>query len=420
MTSPWEHAMDAVVFDISCLRPSSCRRVLFVIVLYGWIVPNAAAAASFARIVAFSGDVQIKQLEGAWIPAIDEQRIERGTKIRTGADGTAELHLADGSQLTLRPSTQMEFSPRFRRRTAVSVKLFVGRLWSSIRKTLGGNGFQIDTPNAVAGVRGTEFETGVGVDGGARVLVSESEVAVTSGEQTQSVTTNQQIDVDESYVGSPGAAEGAGWESWQADREARLSRDAEHIVETAAAQAQSRMESLEAQREKHQELRQKRDALLQKGAPGKEIHELNEKMSEISDRMADIADQMEAQIGYMEVLIEIADDPKYGIASPEAIRQRRAGSSVFRLRSIVLFQTPSTRRRWRARKLRLKSAKTPPPQSIPPTSPSINRWRSGVLRRQVLFNSRHRRLLNLYKVIESASNFGNARLSSCNIYAWFA
>lgn len=90
--------------------------------------------------------------------------------------GWAVIDLGDGSSLRLFPKTTLRF------RSKEKVLLSVGKLWARIVDLAAGEKFEVETSNAVAGVRGTDFivEADEGAAGAprARVTVVEGKVAV--------------------------------------------------------------------------------------------------------------------------------------------------------------------------------------------------------------------------------------------------
>ncbi|MBW1800261.1 MAG: FecR domain-containing protein, partial [Deltaproteobacteria bacterium] len=94
-----------------------------------------------------------------------DDRITRGTRIKTGDESAAEISFEDGVAFLLRPNTSLEIASA-QKKSALhrSYKLFLdfGRALSKIKKITGKDSrFQIHTPVAVAGARGTEFRVSV-------------------------------------------------------------------------------------------------------------------------------------------------------------------------------------------------------------------------------------------------------------------
>ncbi len=85
-------------------------------------------------------------------PAAVGTTIGKTSSISVGPKGHAVIALDSGSVIDVRPGTQVKLGSSPRKN--VSVKLLLGALWSFIPT---GSSYEIDAPNAVAGVRGTSF-----------------------------------------------------------------------------------------------------------------------------------------------------------------------------------------------------------------------------------------------------------------------
>lgn len=95
-------------------------------------------------------------------PAAPGTALGEGTQLASDADGHAVLRLIDGTVLRLRPDSQLQLTESRRvPRTPVTragARLQQGRVEVEAPRTRPGQpGFQIDTPQGVLGVRGTEF-----------------------------------------------------------------------------------------------------------------------------------------------------------------------------------------------------------------------------------------------------------------------
>jgi hypothetical protein len=118
------------------------------------------AAGSFASV---SGQVQIQRTGGATIGAAGGVGVNVGDRIVTGPNGHAVILLNDQSRLELGPASSITLD-QFTisgGTTATHVSLFSGVLRSLVNAGSGGQhaDYQVHTPNAVAAVRGTKFDT---------------------------------------------------------------------------------------------------------------------------------------------------------------------------------------------------------------------------------------------------------------------
>jgi hypothetical protein len=108
-----------------------------------------------------------------------------GDVVETRADSRLEIRFGDGSLLRLGPEARLllaeaHFAGRAQRR--VSARLFFGKLWAKVTSVLQGEQkFQVETENAVAGVRGTTFRVEANADKSVLVRVYDGQVAVGKG-----------------------------------------------------------------------------------------------------------------------------------------------------------------------------------------------------------------------------------------------
>jgi ferric-dicitrate binding protein FerR (iron transport regulator) len=108
-----------------------------------------------------AGQVQIQRTGGATIGAASGVGVNVGDRIITGANGHAVLILNDQSRLELGPGTNIALDQFTLGGGPTRVSLFSGVMRSLVNAGSGGAGanYQVHTPNAVAAVRGTKFDT---------------------------------------------------------------------------------------------------------------------------------------------------------------------------------------------------------------------------------------------------------------------
>jgi len=137
----------------------------------GWLLISALLVVSgtaLAQTVAgsfqsVSGQVQIQRAGGATIGAASGVGVNVGDRIVTGSSGHAVIVLNDQSRLELGPGSSIvldEFTLGAGA-TTTRVSLFSGVMRSLVNAASGGAAanYQVHTPNAVAAVRGTKFDT---------------------------------------------------------------------------------------------------------------------------------------------------------------------------------------------------------------------------------------------------------------------
>ncbi len=145
------------------------------------------------------GTVELKRAGSSdWRPIADIKTVKAGDTVRTGGGSSVELSWVDGTRMALAENTELVVR-KFTFNTAkqVSTSLFslrLGRIWIRLVDTLrAGSKFEVATPTATAGVRGTLFSVAVGLEGRTEISVYEGEVAVRTGERTITVPAGQKL-----------------------------------------------------------------------------------------------------------------------------------------------------------------------------------------------------------------------------------
>jgi hypothetical protein len=245
--------------------------------------------------------------------------VSPGTRIRTGKKGRAEVELDDGSRLRVKPRSSLMLSKLKRhKKKKTSVLLFFGQLWSKVTKTVSsGNKYEVNTPNAVCGVRGTEFTTIVADDGSVRVRVTGGSVGVQNDSTTTGVSAGQEAEADEDGVGEAYTAEErAKIAMWQKRKEKRLNKTSRSIVDKIKARIMSRKTKIEALRTRQRDIESKRKSAESRAKMGDraavdQIREYNAELAEIADAIADLGDAAETQFGIVDHFADLADDPRF-------------------------------------------------------------------------------------------------------------
>jgi len=126
----------------------------------------------------------------------------KGERVQTSDDSRAKLLLEDRSVVTLGPKSDMELTGlRSPETPKTSVKLLFGRLWANVQKLVGGEAkFDVVTPTAVAGVRGTSFGADASSDKSS-FWVANGSVNVSAGNHEQLLGALQQINATGSGLG---------------------------------------------------------------------------------------------------------------------------------------------------------------------------------------------------------------------------
>lgn len=176
---------------------------LFVLIVFSAILltNSMTIVQRVARIANVSGSVTLKRAnQHDFVPVTADRNAEAGSVLRTGPDGRATLRWANGTTLRVAPNTTLTIDKcRFDKRRGTLLSLFTlsaGRVWVRVVEKLSAESkFEIRTPTATAGVRGTTFAVQVAPDGSTKVLVYEGEVQVRAGTTSLGVKQGQKIAV---------------------------------------------------------------------------------------------------------------------------------------------------------------------------------------------------------------------------------
>jgi hypothetical protein len=104
------------------------------------------------------GMVRIKKADGRWVKAEEGMELEVGDMVKTLSNGKVEVVLKGTARIKIKPGSEF-YIPRDKANTKEKVgfiKMVKGFLWAKAKKDK--NSLKIATPNAICGVRGTEFE----------------------------------------------------------------------------------------------------------------------------------------------------------------------------------------------------------------------------------------------------------------------
>jgi hypothetical protein len=150
-----------------------------------WSAPPVGAQVQgrVATVSLLEGTAQVRR--GPRIPqdVREGSSVHQGDVVETGDDSRLELRLPDASALRIGPRARLGLTAaHFERgpaRRRLSVRLFFGKVWAKVTSVAGGDQrFQVETENAVAGVRGTTFRVDAHEDRSVLVRVYSGTVAV--------------------------------------------------------------------------------------------------------------------------------------------------------------------------------------------------------------------------------------------------
>lgn len=147
------------------VKAASLNTVVGLFVL-GLAMPVSAAEKMYGVFMVVKGGVQIQSQGKPESAAKVGAKVYQGDKVITAADSRAKIVMSDRNVLNLNPDTTIEIAtyendPATGKKN-VEIKLGAGKLRANVEQNYDGdkNKFQVKTPTAVAGVRGTQFQTG--------------------------------------------------------------------------------------------------------------------------------------------------------------------------------------------------------------------------------------------------------------------
>ncbi len=118
----------------------------------------SAYAEDYAEVFYFSGDVQVlldSAGETEWSRVRKNVLLEAGDSIKVGADSMAELNLDGDEAKLIRLSGNTQATIIFD--SNEKIELLEGEVFASIKNISSGSTFEIRTPTAICGVRGTDW-----------------------------------------------------------------------------------------------------------------------------------------------------------------------------------------------------------------------------------------------------------------------
>lgn len=277
----------------------------------------AEAARPAAEVVAVKGEVTGRPPKSETYGRLEVgNRVPYGSRVRTGADGAATLTFADGTRIEVRPKTEVLVRPRAKEE-ASGVTLFFGRVWSKVVKSVSGEEtFEVESANAVAGVRGTQFEVGVADDGSTRVIVTEGKVAVGGDTEDGVVPISAGFEIESDGRGQLAKRRRAdkrpNWDGWFAKRARILEKRGLKVAKHLNQRLDRRRAKVEKLVAEQRSLRQQIERLEARRGAGADVEaELKEKLArlqKVTARLEDMKDRLQAAFGMFERWGQLAED----------------------------------------------------------------------------------------------------------------
>lgn len=162
--------------------------IMSILLVLSCLALAQAEGQNTARLSFLSGEVTFQKAgQGSWVPATFNQPILTGDRIRTAADSRAEILLANGSVVRLAENSTFAMSELKQKNNAQTTKgkLLVGKLWANVAKLAKRDQFGVESPTAVAAVRGTVYRLGVGEKGDTQIRVYDGTIEVRGRARSQ-------------------------------------------------------------------------------------------------------------------------------------------------------------------------------------------------------------------------------------------
>ena len=275
-----------------------------------------------------SGDIQVKRVkENVWQKLELNMPICYGDTIKTSERSIVEIALVDKGSFKIHSSTQVALntiiSPLERRN---SFLLFFGRLWIKLSKYASrSKGYEIQTPTAIAGVRGTELGIASYDDGTTLVHVTSGMVIVDNEADRKTISSNQgtALSLHEREIKTVQDFQPE-WERTQRASRQRLFSDGEKYGSTVRSEILRRKDHLKNLIERANQLSGEKERYLSlaKEAEEKgddleyescmsEANKTNEKLKEVNQQIAFYGRRLECHFGLFYHYGYLARHPEY-------------------------------------------------------------------------------------------------------------
>lgn len=163
----------------------------------------AADTLRVAKFIVTQGDVKVLRAGGEKpFPAFKGMGLTQGDTVVTGKDGQATLEVAEDKEMKIAANTRLMISELVQslqdNADQTSFYLKAGQVYTNVKKTLApGAKYEIRTPTAVMGVRGTQFFVNLS-NGLAQVVTLEGQVTITISQQVtgdDGTVTTQNVEI---------------------------------------------------------------------------------------------------------------------------------------------------------------------------------------------------------------------------------
>ncbi|MBU0461785.1 MAG: FecR domain-containing protein [Nanoarchaeota archaeon] len=259
-----------------------------------------------------NGDVQVNSGSG-WEQASDGMALSLNDMIKTGDDGEASVIIYDSAIISLSPNTEVMIADLAD--DTATVKQNSGSTWNKFIGLSGLKGLEIETPTAVATVRGTEF--GIDLTGEEDVseslIVAEGEVMFGLKEARQEMMSAkkgeklvllremkaagaQPDEADKASAAMPAPQEAGGKIMQRIEKRELDANDKEKMIEGVVKSIDRMKKVREVQLEKHPELRMRILAMQDTEQRAVESAPAGEKALQLKDFKAEMKEGIEQKL----------------------------------------------------------------------------------------------------------------------------
>ncbi|MBI2372562.1 MAG: FecR domain-containing protein [Deltaproteobacteria bacterium] len=189
--------------------------------------------------------------------------LEPGSRVKTPVGGRARVRYPDGTETVVEEESEALLDVGSEDQPS-SASLFLGRVWAKVAHATGsGSSYEVRSANAVAGVRGTVLEVGVGLDGSARVVVDEGKVVVDGEEGSSNVGAGQLVEASSSgRVGRVSKTpEDRDWSGWFSARAKKMEAEGLAVAKSLNGRLKTRKTQLKKLIDEQRGLRREIQAL---------------------------------------------------------------------------------------------------------------------------------------------------------------
>ena len=285
-----------------------------------------ADASALGQVTEVTGLMEIQRAKQTTrLAAQQDTNVFFGDVITTGDDSRGLITLVDGSVIRVHANSKIVLntlvSPAEKKH---SVLLFFGKLWNNISKeALRKKVFEVQTPTAVCGVRGTDFETASYEDGTMLVRVNSGEVEVDNEVTRETLATHQgtQVSFEQTKIRIESDFE-PDWDKDQARSRENLLGDGEKYGSYVHDEIYRRRDHLKTLVDRASDLAATKEELKQKAAESKEagntvayesylveIEKINGEQRDLNRKIAYYGRRLTCHFGLFSRYGDLARDP---------------------------------------------------------------------------------------------------------------